>query len=382
MPTRLGWSALVTGTILAGVGSLLHWPALFVMGLTTTVLCVLAATYLLRPLDLEIERRIAPDRVPKGELAISHLRIVNRSRRPFPGEVGVHQVGDREVSVDLPRLGRGETDLRTTVLPTGTRGRHRIGQLVLRRSDPFGLVLAERRFAAPAELLVLPKVLPFGPLRTTLTRNLDGSVDDTHPRGSMAFHQLREYEPGDDIRKIHWLSTAQRAYSGQLIVRQDVDEAQPYVVIVVDLRPASYSRDSFELALDAAASTVAATARGRAPFELRTTAGTVIGGPNNHSTAPSMEALALAEPTPSGSLRAELTSIQRSRGGAALVVITGVTDPADIPEIARLRAKFQRTVIVSVAAEARPAQHHPGLVLIQGSDEDQLTAAWNVAIRP
>ncbi len=381
MPTRLGWITLATAVALVAMGLVFHWPAVLILGLAVVLVCLAAATYLLRPPDLRVERRIAPDRVPKGELAIAHLRVRNRARRTFPGEIGAQQVGDRDVDVELPRLRRGETELRTSVLPTDRRGLHEIGQVVLRRSDPFKLVIAERRYAAPSELLVLPKVLPFRALRNTLTRSIDGSTDDTNPHGSMVFHQLREYVPGDDIRKIHWPSTAKLAYSGDLIVRQDVDEAQPYVVILVDLRPQNYSPESFELALDAAASAISSAASGRAPFELRTTGGAVIGGPHNQSTAPSMEALALAQPTPEGSLSAELTAIRRTRGGAALVVVTGVPDPAEVPAVAGLRVKFQRTFLLSVTPEPQPPQHHPGLTVIQGSDEEQLSAAWNVAIR-
>jgi uncharacterized protein (DUF58 family) len=379
--TRLGWIAVATSVVLIGLGLTLYWPAALTIGIAVALICLVALSYLLRPPDLRVDRRIAPDRVPKGELAIAHLRVRNRSRRTFPGEMGVQLVGDREVEVELPRLRRGETELRTGVLPTDRRGLHPVGQVYLRRTDPFRLVVAERRYAKPSELLVLPKVLGFRALRNTLTRSVDGSTDDTNPHGSMVFHQLREYVPGDDIRRIHWPSTAKLAYSGDLIVRQDVDEAQPYVVVLVDLRPQGYSEDSFELALDAAASAVVAAATGRAPFELRTTGGAVVGGPNNQATAPAMEALAMAQPTPQGSLTAELATIRRSRGGAALIVVTGMLDPGELPAVAALRLKFQRTFLVSVTPEPRPPQLHPGLTVIQGSDEEQLAAAWNVAVR-
>lgn len=381
MLTRLGWLTGAAAIGLIGLGVVLYWPALLAVGIALGLVCLAAATYLLRPPNLRIERRIAPDRVPKGELAIAHLRLRNRARRTFPGAIGVQSVGDGELEVELPRLRRGETDLRTSVLPTDLRGLHDIGQIVLRRSDPFKLVVAEQRYAEVDQLLVLPRVLPFRALRNTLTRSVDGSTDDTNPSGSMTFHQLREYVPGDDIRRIHWPSTAKLAYSGDLIVRQDVDEAQPYVVVLVDLRPQGYSPASFELALDAAASAIVSAASGNAPFELRTTGGTVVGGPNNQVTAPAMEALALAQPTPDGSVSAELTAIRRSRGGAALIVVTGVPEPAEIPAIAGLRTKFQRTFLLSITPEPRPPQIHPGMTVIQGDSAERLVSAWNVGIR-
>jgi uncharacterized protein (DUF58 family) len=338
--TRLGWIAVTTAVTLIGLGLTLYWPAALAIGIAVAMMCLVALSYLIRPPDLRVDRRIAPHRVPKGELAIAHLQVRNRSRRTFPGEMAVQRMGDRDVEIELPRLRRGGTQLRTAMLPTDRRGLHPIGPVQLPRTDPFKLVVAERRYAKPSELLVLPKVLRFHALGNTRTRSIDGSRDDTNPQGSMVFHQLREYVPGDDIRRIHWPSTAKLAHRGDLIVRQDVDEAHPYVVVLADLRPQGYSEASFELALDAAASAVAAAATGAAPFELRTTGGVVVGGPDNQATSPAMEALAMARPTRDGSLSAELAAIRRCRGGAALVVVTGVLDPADLPGVAEMGPRF------------------------------------------
>jgi uncharacterized protein (DUF58 family) len=379
--TRLGWQAAGTAVTFVVAGLLLRWPAVLALGSALTMVCLAAGTYLLRQPELAMERRIAPERVVKDGLAIAHINLRNRSRRTFPGDVAVQLVDDQPVEVDLPRLGRGDRDLLTQVLPTSRRGRHEVSPVIVTRSDPFGLVHAERRYTPASELLVLPKVLPFRSLRTTLTRSVDGSTDDTDPHGTMVFHRLREYVPGDDIRRIHWGATAKLAYSGELIVRQDVDEAQPYVVILVDLRPRGYSPDSFELALDAAASAVAATASGKAPFELRTTAGVRLGGPANQSTAPSMEALALAEPSTQGGLAVELQELRHQSGGAALVVVTGVPDPGEVSAMAGLRNNFQRVLLLSVTPDPTSPRLHTGLTVIQGADESQLVASWNMAVR-
>jgi uncharacterized protein (DUF58 family) len=379
--TRLGWQTAGTAATLVAAGLLLRWPAVLALGSALAVICLAAGAYLLRQPELAMERRIAPERVAKDGLAIAHLDLRNRSRRTFPGDVALQLVDDQPVEVDLPRLGRGDRDLLTQVLPTSRRGRHEVSPVIVTRSDPFGLVRIERRYTPAAELLVLPKVLPFRPLRTTLTRSVDGSTDDTDPHGTMVFHRLREYVPGDDIRRIHWGATAKLAYSGDLIVRQDVDEAQPYVVILTDVRPQGYSPDSFELALDAAASAVAATASGKAPFELRTTAGVRLGGPSNQSTGPSMEALALAEPSTEGGLAVELQQLRQQSGGAALVVVTGVPDADELPAMARLRTNFRRVLLLSVTPEPTSPRLHTGLTVIQGADETQLVASWNMAVR-
>ncbi|WP_052665443.1 DUF58 domain-containing protein [Nitriliruptor alkaliphilus] len=380
--TRLGWSALVLALAVTALGVTLRWPAALAIGVALLVVVLVALSTLVRPADVRIERRISPSRVRKGELAIAHLSLRNRARRSFPGAVGVQEVGGVEVEVGLPRLRRGEEDVRTSVLPTDRRGQHTVTPVVLRRSDPFGLVRVEQRHGGEGQLLVLPRVLEFRALHDSLTRSLEGVADDTTPHGTMTFHQMREYVPGDDIRRIHWPSTAKVAHTGQLVVRQDVDDAQPFVVVVVDTRAARYAdAEGLELAIDAAASAVVAATTGRAPFELRTTGGERIGGPNHQAVDPALELLALADADAPGRLTDELTSVRRTRSGAVAVVVTGPADPDELAAVAALRQRFSRVLLLSITEEDPPHAGSAGVTFVHGQDAPTLTAAWNVAIR-
>lgn len=372
--------AVAVATTAAGL--MLRWPAVLGLGVAKLAVVLVALAYLVRPPDLHIDRRVSPSRVRKGELAIAHLRLRNRARRPFLGGVGVQELGGEELEVSLPRLRRGEQDVRTTVLPTQRRGLHLLGPVLLRRADAFGLVRVDRRHGGEDELLVLPRVLPFRPLRDALTRSPEGIADDTSPNGTMTFHQMREYVPGDDARRIHWPSTARLAHTGTLIVRQDVDDAQPFVVVVADTRSDRYADvDGFELAVDAAASAVVAAATGHAPFELRTTGRERFGGGSNHVVDPALELLALTDPAPVATLLDELADVQRSRRGAVAIVVTGVAEPAELTAVARLRSRFSRVLLVSVVEEGRARVTHPGATIVQGHDVASLVAAWNVAVR-
>ena len=69
--------------------------------------------------------------------------------------------------------------------------------------------------------------------------------------GTASFHQLREYVPGDDLRRIHWRSTAK---TGDLLVKQMVDTTRPELVVVLDNRTSAIGADDFEHAVEIAAS--------------------------------------------------------------------------------------------------------------------------------
>ena len=87
------------------------------------------------------------------------------------------------------------------------------------------------------------------------TRHLEGPSSDTSPQGNITFHRLRDYVAGDDLRLVHWRSSAR---AGKLVVKHNVDTSQPYSVVLLDLRPGRYTAESFESAVDVAASVLVA----------------------------------------------------------------------------------------------------------------------------
>ena len=71
------------------------------------------------------------------------------------------------------------------------------------------------------------------------------------------FHSLREYQRGDDIRRINWKASA-RATS--LIVRETALEGIRRCTVVLDTTASEYTTASFEQAVIAAASITASSA--------------------------------------------------------------------------------------------------------------------------
>lgn len=377
--TRSGIGALVFGALVTLAGWRLAWAPFLVLGIGCLLLVGVGVSYLIRRPRLTIERQIQPSRVSKGSLAIAYLDIHNTSRLSSPATLAVQDLGPVPVRTVLPKLVAGERTVKTVKLPTTRRGIFTVGPIEIRRSDPFGFVKHTQQLAEPEEIWVYPQVLGFHPLPTGLTRPLEGPTSDTAPQGNITFHRLREYVVGDDLRMIHWKSTAR---TGQLMVRHNIDTSQPYTVVLSDLRPEVHSAGSFELSLDAAASAVASASGGNAPVQLRTTSGASIGGPNRRHIQPIFDFLTTVEPDDAGSLQAQLIDIRRSGGGTALVVVTGTLSDEDFSLVGGMGHLFQRVVVVAVGT-AGVGVHIPaatGVAVVSGSDADSLVGSWNVAV--
>ena len=231
---------------------------------------MLALLVIVRPSPLAIDRAIQPPRVPKGSPAIAVLTFANRGRRTVGRTVAHQPFGDHPVRTVIPRLRRGERGLRTYRLPTRQRGIFDVGPVEVTRRDAFEFFRASRRYGAVERIWVYPRVLGFRPLPTGQTRHLEGPSSDTSPQGNITFHRLRDYVAGDDLRLVHWRSSAR---AGRLVVKHNVDTSQPYSVVLLDLRPGGYTAESFESAVDVAASVLVAGSANKAPVELRLTDG-------------------------------------------------------------------------------------------------------------
>ena len=373
--TPTGAGALAAGTASALAGWLLGWSALAAVGAGILVLVLAALLYARRPVQVAIERHVQPARVVRGTPAIAYVHLVNRGRGEAPRTVARQAFGSVSVHLELPRLAGGESGMRTYRLPTDRRGVFELPPLEVTRADPFALARSTRRYGAPERLLVYPRLLPLRPLPSGQDRSLEGPDSETAEEGTITFHRIRDYAMGDDLRMIHWRSTAR---AGRLMVRHNVDTAEPLTVVLLDLRPAGYSAETFETAVEMAASAVVAASTGRSPVELRATDGARLGGPDHHDVQPLVDHLAAVGPSPVGSVNEQLQLLRRQRTGTALVLVTGVLDEADLPIAASLRRRFQRLVVVAVTPSPVRLPPYPGVHLLSGSTGDELAGLWNL----
>jgi uncharacterized protein (DUF58 family) len=375
--TRVGLAALVLGLGLLICGVVLHWPSFALIGIGLLVLVLIGLGWILRPSRLAIDRAIQPPRVPKGSPAIAVLTFANRGRRSVGVTVANQPFGDSPVRTVIPKVRRGERGMRTYRLPTRKRGIFDVGPVEVTRTDPFEMYRTSRRYGAVERIWVYPRIVGLRTLPTGQMRHMEGPSSDTSPQGNITFHRLRDYVPGDDLRLVHWRSSAR---TGKLVVKHNVDTSQPYTVVVMDLRPSGYTEESFEEAVDVAASVVVTNSGSKAPVELRCTDGTIVGGPRVHEPTPLIDHLTGVTPNAEGSLRSQLLALRRTHGGTALVIVTGRLDPADLPYMTPLRRRFDRMVVVSVDPEPAEPIHFPGARVIIAADADEVCTAWNLQV--
>ena len=350
-----------------------------VLGGGILAIVVASVFHVVRRPRVGIVRAVEPAKVQKGSPAIALIHATNLSRRalaPLPIE---QRLGDVAVRAFLPRLRRGEEALRTYRLPTSQRGLFEVGPVEVPRADPFGLCRTVQRMGAPQRLAVHPRLLRLHPLPTGASLNLEGPSSESSPHGSITFHRIREYAVGDELRKVHWPSTAK---TGKLMVRHNVDTAQPYTVVVLDLDPDRYSKQTFEEAVDVVASVLASLSAGKAPVQLRVTTGDRLGGPFQPDASLLVDYLTEVKPEPdaTSSLQNELMLLRRDRGGTALVVVTGVLEPPVLPAAAALRRRFDRVIVASISDRESPVPAHPGLTVVAASDANELARTWNTRV--
>ncbi|MEV0181255.1 DUF58 domain-containing protein [Streptomyces sp. NPDC050625] len=241
--TTRGRSFLAAGIAAAICAYVLGQSDLLRVGLLLAVLPLICATMLYRTrYRVAGSRRLAPSRVPAGSEARVHLRMDNVSRLP----TGLLMLQDRVPYVLGPRprfvLDRVEPGGRREVsyrVRSDLRGRYPLGPLQLRLTDPFGMCELTRSFSTFDTLTVIPRVESLPPVRFSgeakgygdgRQRSLAlAGEDDVIPRG---------YRYGDDLRRVHWRSTARY---GELMVRREEQPQRSRCTVLLDTRGIAFA---------------------------------------------------------------------------------------------------------------------------------------------
>ncbi|MCN9239794.1 DUF58 domain-containing protein [Streptomyces sp. RY43-2] len=258
--TTRGRSFLAAGIAAAICAFVLGQGDLLRVGLLLAVLPVVCAIVLYRTrYRVAGSRGLSPSRVPVGSEARVHLRMENVSRLP----TGLLMLQDRVPYVLGPRPrfvldqveggGRREVSYRVR---SDLRGRYPLGPLQLRLTDPFGMCELTRAFSTYDTLTVIPRVEPLPPVR--LAGEAKGYGDGRQRSVALAGEDdviPRGYRHGDDLRRVHWRSTARY---GELMVRREEQPQRARCTVLLDTRGVAFEGtgpdSAFEWAVSGAAS--------------------------------------------------------------------------------------------------------------------------------
>jgi uncharacterized protein (DUF58 family) len=138
----------------------------------------------------------------------------------------------------LDPLGGHESRTVSYRIPTLGRGIYRTGPLRVRLTDPFRMIDVTRSFTATDEFVVAPVIDQLPALDPPRTDEL-GDNAGSHSIGTHGAddQSTREYRIGDDLRKIHWRSSAR---VGALMVRQEERPWRGQSTVLLDLRGAAH----------------------------------------------------------------------------------------------------------------------------------------------
>ena len=258
--TTRGRAFVAAGMTLLVSGLLLGFTDITRIGVLLCALPVMAGIGARRKsLGIEVTRTVQPFLLVPGQTASVTVVFKNPSgkgTRLQLGQDGVPDLlGDRPRFL-LPAMEPGEVREVGYQFRCQARGRYQLGPLTLRRGDPYGLATVTSSVQGLTDILVLPRVETLG--REQPHANAVGGEGSIlhmvalHGEDDVA---VRSYRDGDDLRRIHWPTTAHRS---TLMVRQEDHPARRRAVIVLDSRTAGHqgcgTTGSFDWAVTAAAS--------------------------------------------------------------------------------------------------------------------------------
>jgi len=387
--TTRGKTFLAVGCAAVIAGLALDEADLLRIGVLLMMLPLLSALGAARArYRLSCNRQLVPRRVPAGQPAEVRVRLSNISRLRtgllLAEDITPQVAGSRQRFVLEAIEAAGHRDL-SYLVQLDQRGRYTIGPLQIRVADVFGLVAIRRSFATRSTLVVTPAITPLPRVSIRGSRLGDGESgmrtvaaageDDIAPRA---------YRDGDELRRVHWRSTARY---GELMVRREEQQWHNRALLLIDARRRAYTGSGpgspFEFAVSAAASIGVHLAGQAIETRLVTDSGEVTpAGPAAESL---LEGLSVIQPTRNTDLGRGLATLRASSRGR-VIAVTGMLSPNE----ARLLAASHQGTAPAMAlmvdglhgdsgrtARGGPAGKRPG----DPAAANILTVAgWRVAV--
>ncbi|GAA4682880.1 DUF58 domain-containing protein [Phytohabitans rumicis] len=367
-PRGIGLAASAGVLLVAGFWA--GYPELTVLGSAAAIASGCAFVHAAWRPGLAVTRVADPDRVARGDPATMTLTVRNTGRLASASLIAEDRCGARPVPVPLLRLRPGRDTTVSYPVPTHHRGVIPVGPLRVTRRDALGLVALARSHGQTTTVWVHPRIHHLTAIPAGVARSLDGRLDRV-PHGTITFDSLREYVVGDELRRVHWRTSAK---VGELMVREDLDTSLPRLVVLLDDRAAAHPTESvdetFESACEAAASIVAAATREDVPVTLHLVSGSATSGGDF------LDRLAEAALHRDGDLGAATTRLRQQKPGDTLIFLTGPGGAADLGLVGALRGPYPAIVVGMFGSHGPTPAAVDGMIMLDAKDGTDFAAEW------
>jgi uncharacterized protein (DUF58 family) len=193
-----------------------------------------------------VKRRARSLRASVGDIFEEHFELVNDSRIAklwieISNESNMPGAHGSRLLTMVGRKQRRTYLARTRLI---RRGGFRLGPTRLVSGDPFGLFRTERAFPVEHSLVIFPMIYEISSFISPPGMLPGGQVIrrkalDITPHAS----GVREYVPGDPMKRIHWPTTARR---GEIIVKEFEQDPQAEVWLFLDAQQSVHAEKPYE----------------------------------------------------------------------------------------------------------------------------------------
>ena len=307
--TARGWGLLISGALLAAAAAAMQsMIAARVAAIVIAIPVVALAWALLSralarrrglnralyPASWQVDAPGAVDLVPNG----APLPPWSSLRERVPSSLRRRSHGPRGYAV-LPQA----------------RGRAQLGPAILQRSDPLAITSWRTPVGDVTDVIVWPRTEPVDSEVLAQALEATAPIPSGLPRRTLEDLTVREYRRGDDMRRVHWRSTARQ---GELMVRHDEPTTTHALDVLLVL--SDHTDEVAEWTVSATASITLALLEDRFAVRMVTVAeGELVQMPIR-SAADALDVLALASPAGDLGVTA-VRSVQRSTSAGVIAVL-------------------------------------------------------------
>lgn len=262
------------GGICAGIGWLAGWLEFRALGMMAAVVLLVAGFMILRRTEHDVLLELHRPRVQVGEEALGRVVVTSsEGKRSGPTTMEFH-VGKATAQFRVSALGPGDEHEEMFAIPTRRRGVIQVGPVLSIQADPVGAISRQKKLSDSCEFYIHPRITPVQGGSIGFLKDVEGITTTNLSSSDVSFHALREYQPGDDRRAVHWKTTAR---TGTLMVRQFEETMRAHMVIMLSTKAQNYATpDDFELAVSTAGSLAVSALRDERQVSVLTSAGEVL----------------------------------------------------------------------------------------------------------